>query len=250
MDENSISAASSRFSDLKLGLKLPTPSKMRTRGDDESAAKHLEEAIKNYDSRALSKAIIEAISAIPFRERKRLDVLANGDPVQLAGLLSIKLSDIYTRKFQTVDLANAIPRDVSNTDWSSMSAVRRSEAGASGIYFIECNSREVVVVKPVLRDEFVKTFFLEHLIRNYFGILCPATRLIQNDGATKEEHRELYDAVHKLNTSLADDEWLTSPLKSAFSSPYLMVLELVKVGLVLCRDICVCSVDIMWCPLP
>jgi hypothetical protein len=77
--------------------------------------------------------------------------------------------------------------------------------------------------------EFVKTFFLEHLIRNYFGILCPSTRLIQNDGSTKEEHRALFNSIRQLNTSLAEDEWETSPLKTAFSYPYLMSLELVKV---------------------
>jgi hypothetical protein len=44
-----------------------------------------------------------------------------------------------------------------------------------------------------------------------------------------EEHRALYNSIRQLNTSLAEDEWETSPLKTAFSYPYLMSLELVKV---------------------
>jgi hypothetical protein len=221
-----------RVSSFQLGLKLQSPpvARLRSRGgEEENTSKNLEDAIKNYDSRALSKAIIEAISTIPFKQRKGLDEAANGDPIKLASMLSVKLSEIYTKKYQTVDLVNAIPRDVQLTDWSNITAVRRSEAGASGIYFIECGGSEVVVVKPVLLEEFVKTFFLEHLIRNYFGILCPSTRLIQNDGSTKEEHRALYNSIRQLNTSLAEDEWETSPLKTAFSYPYLMSLELVKV---------------------
>lgn len=144
------------------------------------------------------------------------------------------MKDLLGNKFLSIDFKSAA-RNVTNTDWSRVTACRRSESGTIGIYFIQCsvsassagaaltrsitpnnnnrskspakthsseslvslqdNLSEIIVAKPVSKEDFERQLFVNEIIKEYFKIHCPAIRFITK---TDEEFAQLEESVKKL----------------------------------------------------
>ena len=106
---------------------------------------------------------------MPFKVRKEKYPDLHGNPKEIAQTLVSRLGEIYAEKHMYVDLRTATPKDIfgsNREDWSSMIAICRSEAGTCGIFFIEFDNHEVLIIKPVqvqynLAYAVVNTFFVK-----------------------------------------------------------------------------------------
>lgn len=191
--------------------------------------------IHSGNSVGLLKLMMEEVAAIPYKTKKKQG--ASND-IEYVHKLIQEMNDILRHEFLHVDLENCINRRVTETDWSTLTACKRSDSGTTGIIFLQCitpqKGLEVVVAKATTLGDFEKTTFVNNIASRYFHIQCPEVRLIERSEA---EFSDLEEQVKKLFLPLNEELYELgghhSP-KDLFSSQGIMLLEFVR-GKPLCH---------------
>ena len=157
-----------------------------------------------------------------------------GGDNEIAQELLSNMKDLLGNKFLNIDF-KSLARNVNDSDWSRVTSCRRSDSGTIGIYFIQSSVApthqisqtkpaarnkspakisstssesnksnhppeissmgEIIVAKPVSKEDFERQFFVNEMIKEYFKIHCPSIRFISK---TDDEFKHLEDAVKKL----------------------------------------------------
>ena len=218
-------------------------------------------AISNNDSHMLVKLLLQEVEKVPYSKKKELGWRSK-DSHQLATEFIHSMQELLSHNFFAVDLVHSSSRDVMDSDWSSVTACKRSEAGTTGIYFIQCESSavsqpssrskqqaktSVIVGKPLSVDDFERHVFVNAMTKDFFKIRCPKIRLLDRkappeamtDGRNLNEYFVLEASIRKLFSPLHEELYINggkaSP-KGLFSSSSVVLMELVK-GQPLCHRI-------------
>lgn len=209
------------------------------------------DAIESLDFGKLVQLLKDEVSAVPPKARKQVCNSTKHVPDQeFLKFVFAKCEELLNHSFLTVDLSSPA-RDVKNSDWSTVSGIRRSDAGTTGIYFIQCtkgavkrasvNAKldpavdlEVIVAKPMDKEEFDRHVFVNALATEFFKLDSPAIRFLQKSDA---EFDQLETAVKNLfeplNRDMYEQSGTLSP-KNLFQSHAICLMEIVK-GRPLCH---------------
>lgn len=191
------------------------------------------EALKSMNGVGLLKIMLDEVSKIPFKDKRKFGTKSDSEIVQM---MIQEMNDILMREFLHVDFS-ATQRDIAKQDWETLQSCKRSESGTVGTIFLQCLSggvSEIVVAKAVMVEDFEKTNLVNRIATKFFGIKCPAVRFIPR---TDPEFSVLESAVKKLflplNEELYNMGGHLSP-KDLFSSHGVLLLEYVR-GKPLCH---------------
>lgn len=147
--------------------------------------------------------MIDEVAKVPYKKKKLLS--SKGDHEVVKELLN-QMNDLLGNKFLHVDFKNSVPRPVNKDDWSTVTACRRSDSGTIGIYFIQCKEvagsglqavekYEIIVAKPVSKEDFERQLFVNEITKQFFKINVPAIRFIDR---SNEEFAILEKSVKSL----------------------------------------------------
>jgi hypothetical protein len=213
----------------------------------------LRNAVTNFDTAGLVKLLLHEVEHVTFKKKRELT--GHSDNHRVLEKLLNDMKEMLNHKFLNVDLQNSVIHDVNESTWSLISAVRRSEAGTTGIYFIQLEHprralkngnvagmpsymlpTSVIVAKPIQFEEFARHQLVNQIATDYFHIRCPRIRLIAKSSA---EYDELISNVKRLFSNLEvhrdmyDNGGKSSP-KDLFTTNSILLMELVK-GSPLCH---------------
>lgn len=196
----------------------------------------LKKAITAMSGAGILQVLLEEAERVPYKIKKNFGTHNDHEFVQK---LVEEMNSILHHQFLQVDF-KCPARDVHKSDWHEIVAVRRSDGGTTGTYFVQCqeesNPRQlkIVVAKPVSMEEFHKNIFVNELCNRFFQIKCPAIRYIK---ASDDEYSVLQTNLKNLFLPLNEDIYEQgghhSP-KGLFSTQGIMLLEYVK-GKALCH---------------
>jgi hypothetical protein len=200
-----------------------------------SSPERMRSAIHTANSVGLLKLLMEETANMPYKTKKQQG--ASNDMEYVQKLIQ-EMNDILKHEFLHVDLDNSLIRNVLETDWSTLTACKRSDSGTTGIIFLQCLTPqkilEVVVAKPTTIADYEKTMYVSQIASKYFFIPCPAVRFIDR---SETEFVDLEEQVKKLFLPLNEELYHLgghhSP-KDLFSSQGIMLLEFVR-GQPLCH---------------
>lgn len=197
------------------------------------ADENLQDALRSLSGVSLLKVMLDEISRIAFKDKRRFGTKSDSEIVQI---MVQEMNDILTREFLHVDFGSR-HRDISKKDWDCLQSCRRSDSGTVGTIFLQCaeaGAPEIVVAKAIMLEDFEKTSVVNRIATQYFGIQCPAVRLIPR---SDPEFAQLEGAVKRLflplNEELYNMGGHLSP-KDLFSSHGVLLLEFVQ-GKPLCH---------------
>jgi Actin-fragmin kinase, catalytic len=191
----------------------------------------LTKAVSSLDFLALTKHLLDEVEKLPYRKKKELKLGSNDR--EIVGNILMQMNGLLGQKFLHIDF-NAKARDVHSSDWSTVCSCRRSDAGTTGIYFIQSTPEgdvgdEVIVAKPITVEDFDKQVFVNEMTEGFFNIQCPAIRFITHDSP---EFSTLQTAVKKLfepfNLELYETGGRSSPKGLFEAQGGIMLMELVK----------------------
>ncbi|CAM9695222.1 unnamed protein product [Chrysoparadoxa australica] len=189
----------------------------------------LEAAVAGLDRAEAATLMLKAFKMAKWKSLKEAFPNANGTLDMLTQFLK-QIEHEVEPPHMRVDLANAVPRDVSDADWSTVSAIQRSDGGSVGIFFI-ATATGVVVAKSMTKADFRTQSILNDLA-SALKINHPKMRLIEKG---EPEYDTLADAVKQIFTPLHLDLWEVGGARDAlFTGEGILLQELVK-GRPLCH---------------
>lgn len=187
-------------------------------------------AVKEMNGAGVLQVLLNEIERVPYKMKKALGAHNDAEFVQK---IVQEMNDILHHEFLRVDF-HLPARDINISDWSTVNAVRRSDSGTTGTFFVQCahvgdaEPLQVVVAKPVTFEDYRKNVFVNEIASRFFQIRCPAVRLIS---ASDEEFSELEKSLKGLFLPLNEELYNLgghhSP-KGLFSAQAVMLLEFVK----------------------
>jgi hypothetical protein len=203
-------------------------------------------ALKQDNSSELVQLLIASVDTLPISyQEKRVH---GKNTVDIVKNLATKITNMLEHSFLQVDFSECAPRSVQKADWNNIVAVRRSEEGSSGIYFIQSehpsqgtagpnsphHPKDIIVAKGVTEADFERQQFIHDLATGYFDIKCPEIRFVNKKS---EEFEHLRTNVKKLFSPLFDEMYenggQSSP-KPLFDGPGIMLMQMVN-GKPLCH---------------
>ena len=196
----------------------------------EDNSRDVDAAVLRLDTLALVNALLLRIERVPFRDRKAFagGSPGNATPHSVLKMLLEKGSHLLGDSYLKVHLKTSVPRDVNASDWNTLEAVHRSERGTTGIYFLQTSQHEVVVAKPMTREEFELVNFVNEFSRAIFKISAPTLRLISKESG---EYAALESGVKSLFFPLHADVYESggsdSP-RGLFTSSNVCLMSYVK----------------------
>jgi hypothetical protein len=210
------------------------------KGPAEEAPNSLRTAIHNFDSASLIKLLLHEVDHMAFKKKK--DLTGFSDNYLVLEKLLHDMKEMLNYKFLNVDLQNSTKRSVNDSNWEAVSAIRRSEAGTTGIYFIQSEqtpalakggkstATSVIVAKPIQAEEYTRHQLVNQMATDYFRIRCPRIRLLSKSDS---EYTELENNVKRLFFNLEMHREMyqsggkSSP-KDLFTTNSILLMELVK----------------------
>jgi hypothetical protein len=213
-----------------LGPNSPIPRQSSMFRDDAT----LRKAISALSGAGVLQVLLDEAEKVPYKTKKRFGTHNDHEFVQK---LVDEMNSILHHQFLQVDF-KCSARDIYKSNWNEIVAVRRSDGGTTGTFFIQCQDKDnvatIVVAKPVTLEDFHKNVFVNELCNRFFQIKCPGVRYIK---ASDEEYSELEAGLKclflPLNEELYELGGHHSP-KGLFSTQGIMLLEFVK-GKALCH---------------
>lgn len=141
----------------------------------------LSHAVQDMDASKIVTVLVNEVKKIPFAKLREIrKKLKCHDDYQVTQHLIAMMSQKLGHDFLQVDLRSSSPRNVDLNNWDSVTACKRSEAGTTGIYFIQNSSEsgaEIIVAKPISHEDFDRQLFVSKMAVEFFKIPCPNTRL-------------------------------------------------------------------------
>jgi hypothetical protein len=178
------------------------------KGDDVSAmevGKEFIRAIESGDAKAFSALILNTLKDnVPHKTkralRERMHLVSDcqiGESALKEAAMLLKPPEMK------VNLkAGQAKWPIAADDWNNITGVQKSEAGATGVYFVEIDHKYIVVIKGIPRNEFVTDSFVLNFLRESFGISSPKLELLEN---TSPEYKAIKNGVRDLFLPLHDE---------------------------------------------
>lgn len=194
----------------------------------------LKKAITSMSGAGILQVLLDEAERVPYRIKKSFGTHNDHEFVQK---LVEEMNSILHHQFLQVDFKSPA-RDIHKSSWHEIVAVRRSDGGTTGTFFIQCTDpaakSEIVVAKPVTLEDYHKNVFVNELCNRFFQIKCPEVRYIR---AADPEYAQLEQGLKNLfmplNEELYEHGGHHSP-KGLFSTQGIMLLEFVR-GKALCH---------------